>query len=197
MKSDSPSPDRRQTTSVIIRPFVLSDAVGLLEAVSESIEHLCRWMTWCKRDYASVDAQGFLCQSVSDWEAGKNFSFAILDSEHQTILGSVGLNSINRTHNFANMGYWIRSGHIRNGAASAAVRLAAAYGIKKLRFNRLELVIPTNNLASIRVAQKAGAKHEGVLRSRLILDGKIHNTAVYSFAKTDFDPLHFPEPHVV
>ncbi len=187
MQSDTKPPNEKRAAQVTIRPFELGDGPSLLEAVSESIESLRQWMTWCKPDYASVDAQGFLCQSVSDWETGKNYSFAILNSENQTFLGSVGLNLVNRTHNFAHLGYWIRTRYVRNGAASAAVRLAAAYGINNLKFNRLELIIPTDNVASNRVAQKAGATCEGVLRNRLLLEGKVHNAFMYSFAPGDFD----------
>lgn len=150
-------------------------------------------MTWCKPDYDITHARNFISHSIADWNTGKEYSFAILDSGNKSLLGSVGLNLINRAHNFASVGYWIRTGRTRSGAGSAAVRLAAAYGIEKLYFNRLELIISMENVASRRVAEKAGAHFVGVLRNRLILGGKVHDAALYSFASQDFDrPVHIP-----
>lgn len=165
----------------------------MLEAVRESVKTLCATMTWCKPDYDITHARNFISQSITDWSAGKEYSFAILDSENQSFLGSVGFTQINRIHNFANIGYWIRNGRTRNGIGSAAVHLAAVYGFEKLNFNRLELIISMENLASRRVAEKAGAHFVGVLQNRLILGGKVHDAALYSFACQDFNrPIHIP-----
>ena len=46
---------------------------------------------------------------------------------------------------------------------------------------RLELVIEPQNTASQRVAEKAGAKREGLLRNRLTINGKSRDAWMYSF----------------
>lgn len=71
--------------------------------------------------------------------------------------------------------------------ATAATRLLARWGFAHTKLNRLELIISTKNLASLRVATKAGAVREGTLRSRLLLHGETHDAEVFSFIRRDFE----------
>jgi len=175
--------DRR----IEIRPFRTEDTLSLFGAVHESSEQLCAWMTWCRPDYNLEDCRFFIAEAAAAWEAGREFSFAILDSADGAFLGSVGINQVNRTHNVANLGYWVRRARTLQGIASAAVKLAARFGLQEAGFNRLELLIPVSNVPSQRVAVKAGAQLEGVLRQRLFLAGEVHDAVLYSLVPADFE----------
>jgi len=170
-----------------IRRFCRGDIELLYAAASESINQLCAWMVWCHLDYSLMDSTAFVLACDSKWEQGESFSFAIVDSRNGEFLGSAGLNQVNRLHQVANLGYWVRSGRTGRGIASAAVRLVAGFGLHNLGFHRLELVIPTGNLASQRVAEKAGAKREGVLRDKLTLKGRPCDAVMYSLVAADYD----------
>jgi RimJ/RimL family protein N-acetyltransferase len=43
-------------------------------------------------------------------------------------LGSIGLSAVDRVHGFGHLGYWVRSGRMREGIGAAAVRLVADDG---------------------------------------------------------------------
>ena len=73
------------------------------------------------------------------------------------------MNFVNRVHQMANLGYWVRSTETGHGVASRAARMVARFGIEKLKFQRLEILAATGNLPSQRVAEKAGAVKEAVL----------------------------------
>jgi ribosomal-protein-serine acetyltransferase len=183
--------------SILIRPFKMGDAPLLYEAVHESIEQLRRWMTWCRAGYSIEDARCFIAKCGEAWEKGEAYSFAIVDLKDDTFLGSVGLNHVSATHNIANLGYWVRDMWAGRGVATSATRLIAGFGLQELGLNRLEILIPVGNVASRRVAQKAGAKFEGALRKRLILAGKCHDATMYSLVAADlagscFSGLTFP-----
>jgi ribosomal-protein-serine acetyltransferase len=171
--------------AVALRPFRADDVTQLYCATHETIDLLRAWMTWCHPAYALPDAQSFLAQAAADWERDSAYTFAIVDSTDGTLFGSIGLNHLNRAHNFANVGYWVRRNRWRRGIASRAVRLVAQFGLRELRLNRLEIVIPDGNVASQRVAQKAGAKFEGILRNKLVLNGKSHDAIIYSLLEND------------
>ena len=69
----------------------------------------------------------------------------------------------------------------RNRAFALPPRyLLADYGFKELKLNRIEILVAVDNLASQRVAAKAGAVREGILRNRLLLHGKIHDAVMFS-----------------
>jgi RimJ/RimL family protein N-acetyltransferase len=105
------------------------------------------------------------------------------------------LNTIDWDNRRANLGYWIRSSATRRGVATEATCLLARWGFENTALNRLELIISTKNLASLRVATKAGAAREGILRSRLLLHGETHDAAVFSFTRRDFETGRLLSPH--
>lgn len=168
-----------------IRQFRPGDAPLLFEAVQESAEELRLFMTWCHQGYSLKDCRTFLAKCGSDWQKGKQYNFAIVDIRDQTLLGSAGLTRVDWVNRFANIGYWVRHSRTRLGIAPTAARLIAVFGLKKLGLHRLEILIPGHNLASQRVAEKVGAKFEGVLRNRVILANKLHDAHLYSLVLAD------------
>ncbi|HXC98185.1 MAG TPA: GNAT family protein [Verrucomicrobiae bacterium] len=170
-----------------IRRFRPEDAPLLHEATRESMENLCRWMVWCHPGYTLEECAAFVSTCDTKWERGESFSFVIYDLRDGTFLGSAGLSQINRTHRVANLGYWVRSSQAGRGIATSAVRLAARFGLQELGFNRLDIIVPLGNRSSQRVAEKVGAKQEGILRNRLVLQGKPLDAVLYSLVAEDLD----------
>jgi len=66
--------------------------------------------------------------------------------------------------------------------------LIRRWGFEHTDLTRLEIIVAAGNLASQRVAEKAGATREGTLRSRLILHGACLDAAVYSFVASEWRP---------
>lgn len=66
------------------------------------------------------------------------------------------------------------------------MRQVARFGFEQLGLVRLELVIDVDNAASIRVAEKAGAVFDGVLRNRVVGQGGTPRPArMYSLVPGD------------
>jgi RimJ/RimL family protein N-acetyltransferase len=172
---------------LLVRPFEPGDARPMHEAARESIRQLCEWMTWCRAEYSIKDAELFVSTCTRAWQKSEHFSFAIVDAQTGTFLGSAGLNHLNFTHKLANLGYWIRSSANGRGVATAALHKVAEFGLTELGLQRLEFLVPALNFASQRVAQKVGAKFEGVLRDRLVIGGKSHDAVMYSLVKSDLE----------
>ena len=168
-----------------IRPFSAEDAACLHEAARESITQLCAWMVWCHAGYSLEDSAAFVADAPKRWAEGERYSFAIFSTANKHFLGSAGISEINLAHGFANIGYWVRSTSANRGVASTATRLLARFAFEQLGLHRLEFVIPVGNHASERVAAKIGAKREGVLRKRLMLQGKPHDALMMSLLSED------------
>ena len=172
---------------VVIRPFCQDDTPLLHDAIRESIQQLGEWMTWCSPDHSISHTKSFIHKSAQAWERAEEYCFAIIDAKERILMGGVSLNQISRAHNFANLEYWVRSSRTGSGIASAATLLAVEFGLEDLGYNRLELLIPNGNIPSKRVAQKVGAKFEGVLRNRLFLRGQPRDALMYSVVRGDAD----------
>ncbi|PYS40243.1 MAG: N-acetyltransferase, partial [Acidobacteria bacterium] len=113
------------------------------------------------------------------------YSFGIFDKDSGRFLGGVGLNFFNRVHQMANLGYWVRTSAVGRGVATRATRLVARLGFAQLGLQRIEIIAAVDNLASQRVAEKAGAVREGLARKRLLVRGEPQDAFVFSLLPED------------
>src|SRR5438876_10709428 len=154
-------------TNILVRPYSPDDIPALFEAARSSIPELSEWMPWCHPDYSIAETKSFILSRPEQWAKGAEYGFGVFSREDGRFLGGVGMNFINRVHQMANLGYWVRSSETGRGVAAKAARLVAQFGFERLAFQRIEILAATGNIASQRVAEKTGALKEGVLRNRL------------------------------
>lgn len=173
------------TYQVAIRPYQAADAPLLYEAAAESIADIYPWMPWCHPGYTLAESEQWLQICLADREAKRAFDFVIHDQETGKFLGAVALNQIHPLHQFANLGYWVRSSCAGHGIAATAARLCACFGFAELDLKRIEIVTAAGNRRSQRVAEKAGATREGVLRNRLKLGDVWHDAVLFSLVPDD------------
>ena len=171
---------------VLLRPYRLTDVNDLFEAASESIPEMSFWMPWCHPDYSIEESRAWVKERPEKWSQGTAYDFVVTDATSGRYLGGCGINGINRDIGFANLGYWVRTSQTKKGIATAATLLLARFAFSELKLNRVELVIGVNNVASLRVAEKVRATREGILRNRLIIDGKPGDAVMFSLIPQDF-----------
>jgi [ribosomal protein S5]-alanine N-acetyltransferase len=75
--------------------------------------------------------------------------------------------------------------HRGKGAATEAVQLLVRYLFESKRVNRIRLVIHPDNLASRRLAEKCGFRHEATARSAWYHKGKHHDVEIYAILHDD------------
>lgn len=168
-----------QSDLVVLQKYSLEDRVPLFEAIQTSIERVYPWLPWCHPNYTIAETEAWLLTRSQCWNEGKNFGFSIRDRQG-TIVGGCGI-GIGSLPWSGNLGYWLRTGHTGKGYATEATKLLARFGIHQLHLKRIEIVASSKNISSQRVAERAGAYQEGVLRNRLLINGKFHDAVVYSF----------------
>jgi RimJ/RimL family protein N-acetyltransferase len=151
------------------------------EAVQESLPDVSRWMNDLNADLKPDGVRAYIDAQPAMREQRKAYNFAIVEAaDEQQILGGCGLTALNWMHQFANLYYWVRSSRSGKGIATAATRLLARVGVEELSLARIEIVVAVGNPASIRVAEKVGAKREGLLRRRINIHGTVHDAWIYS-----------------
>lgn len=173
-------------TNILIRPFRAEDIPLVFEAVRESISEVSPWLPWCHADYKIEETTAFITARDEAWNNGSEYAFGVFDTKTGKFLGGVGLSQINRIHQMANLGYWVRTSCAGRGIASSAARLAARFGLEELKLQRIEILAATENRASQRAAEKAGAVREGVLRKRLLVHGQAQDAVLYSLIAEDY-----------
>ena len=165
-----------------LRPYDMRDAQALWEAARESVPEVFPWLSWCHAQYSVAESVEWIRSRAPLATRGLEYTFAIVDDDGR-YLGGCGINQVNRIHRFANLGYWVRSSATGRGVATEAVRQAAAFAFRETDLERLEIVCAVGNDRSQRVAERAGAVREGVLRCRLLLHGKPVDAVLYSLVR--------------
>ncbi len=168
-----------------LRPFRSGDADSLHAATRESVKELTQWLRWSNPKFSLQDSVAWIKQAQRLWRQRQTFNFGIFDPRDGRLLGSIWLSQINHKHQYANVGYWVRTGCTRRGIATASVRLIAEFGFEEVGLNRLEILAAVGNKASRRVARKVDARREGVLRQRLLLQERFHDAVMFSLLRQD------------
>lgn len=113
--------------------------------------------------YTQSDARAYLDICRQGWRDGSMFNFAVLVDGSP--VGSISVRYVEADQGVAETGYWVAREARGRGTATQALRLLSRWAIDERRVDRLQLRADAENLASQRVAEKAGFTREGTLRS--------------------------------
>jgi RimJ/RimL family protein N-acetyltransferase len=148
-----------------LRPWQLSDAVGLVRAYADPEIH-----RWHARSLTLVEAESWIDHELNRWQQERGGGWAI--TRDDVLVGRIGIGVVSLDEACAGISYWVLPEARGCGVASRAVGAVADWAFDAVGFHRLELDHSTQNPASCRVAMKAGFSLEGTLRRRALhLDG--------------------------
>jgi [ribosomal protein S5]-alanine N-acetyltransferase len=139
---------------VTLRSWRRADAPAIVECI-DGDEAMAGWLDRLPVPYTLADAEFYIGMEGEE-------KFAIADAATGRVLGSIGLTW--HEPEVAEAGYWIRADVRGRGLMTRALALAARHAFAK-GAARVQLRADPENVASCRVAEKAGFTREGVLRS--------------------------------
>jgi ribosomal-protein-serine acetyltransferase len=167
-------------------PFDVSFTEALYEAIQESRDQLSQFVSWYDSEYSIEDARGWLQSRERERFEGHSYDFAITDAKNGELIGGCGIERIQSRNRQGSLYYWVRTSRTNKGAATAAARAIASFGLDTLHLIRLEMVVAEMNFAGQSVAEKIGASREIRLPNRLILEGKILHAYLFSLLAGKF-----------
>lgn len=116
------------------------------------------------------------CLAGRDWSNGTHATFSIIHHGSGRYAGNIALHSIDRANSQAKVGYRIAPWTRGQGVATAAVRSVVSWAQGDLGLTRLVLTHGVENIASCRVAQKAGFGLEDTMpMAKRFGDGQFHD----------------------
>jgi RimJ/RimL family protein N-acetyltransferase len=160
--------------NIRIRRYLSSDIDAVYEAVVDSKAQLEPWMPWCHADYSRDDTAQWVLGREQAWNRKEEFGF-VIESGDGRLLGTCGIKRFEWMNRCAELGYWVRTSATGQGIATTATRQLCQWAFEEAGLHRVEVLASVENPASIRVAEKAGAIREGILRQRLLLHGRWHD----------------------
>lgn len=170
---------------ILVRPHPKGDARPCFDAILESMDELMPWMFWCNADLTYTEIEEWVESRPGAWLDDTSYEFAIVDTRQGTYIGNCGLVHVDLQNKRAELGYWIRTSQTRKGYATQASMLVLKFAFEVLQLNRVEIIVETKNTNSQRVAEKLGAKKEGLMRQRLHIHDTIRDAFLYSILAED------------
>ena len=165
-----------------LRPFELEDLDVVREAAQDQYIPL---ITTVPVPFTEDAGRDFIERQWSRATAGIGYSFAVADADTGRAVGQIGLWLEDIESGRASIGYWIAASGRGRGAAGHAVAAVVLWAFRELVIPRLELYVEPWNDASIRTAERAGFRREGLLRSWQSIDGSRKDLYMYSMLPDD------------
>ena len=152
---DLPRPEVLSDGIVTLRPWTEADAPAIVACI-DGDEEITRWLDQIPQPYG-------LEHALASIRGIGESSLAVVDSTGR-VLGSIGVRW-DEPGDVGEVGYWLRAEARGRGVTSCALLLISRWALSRDGVGRLQLRAAVENLASRRVAEKAGFRLEGVLRS--------------------------------
>jgi len=170
---------------VALRPWRAGDAASVASACTDA--DIQRW-TLVPDGYTAADAEQFVAYATEALAAGTSAELAVVTAgDPDAVLGAAGLVRIDWDHEQAEVGYWTAAEARGRGVATRAVRLLSAWAFRELPLTRLQLMPFIGNDASERVAERAGYRREGVLRSFHVSKNGLADVVMFARLRGDAD----------
>ena len=144
---------------------VIEDALGIHEAVQESLTELRQFFAWAHEPMTVEDHRIRLEELFGkDSESGEVL-YLLRTSEEGPILGSISYIRKRVLNPYAaELGYWIRSSSTGCGLATLSAQCLSVVALDYCACTRVQCIYDEKNHASQRVAEKSGFQQEAVLK---------------------------------
>jgi ribosomal-protein-alanine N-acetyltransferase len=171
------------TERLVSRPFALSDAPVVQELAGDRA--IAASTGTIPHPYEDGMAEGWIGTHRQAFEEDKEAVFAITLREGGSLIGRIGL-TIDRSHERAELGYWIGKPYWGNGYCTEAARAVVQFGFEDLELNRIYATHFARNPASGRVMAKTGMTREGCRRQHFQKWGVLEDLITYAILRSEF-----------
>jgi ribosomal-protein-alanine N-acetyltransferase len=173
-----------KTDRLSIRPFNLDDAKEVqrqaghpdVAATTGTIPH----------PYLDGMAEQWISGHAKAFEAGMGTEWAMTLADSGKLIGCIGLMGISKTHQRAEIGYWVGTDFWGQGFCTEATKAVVKYAFEQLNLNKITSRHMHVNPASGKVMQKAGMQQEGILRKDFFKNGQFADMVVYGILKDSY-----------
>lgn len=151
---------------VTLRPWSDDDADALVRRINDP--EVALYLDLVPQPYTPADAREWFALSAEGWRTGTSATFAIHVDGIEGPVGGIGVRFLSELdEGGAEVGYWVGAEARGRGIATKATRTVAGWAFGAVPgLARLQLRADVQNIASNRVAEKAGFTREGVLRAQ-------------------------------
>jgi RimJ/RimL family protein N-acetyltransferase len=154
--SAMPFPALLDTEHLVIRAPEPTQAPAVNAAIRESYDSLRTWMSWADHLPSEEETRAHLDKASRFFADGVDVGLYLWERDTGTFVGGAGLHARLADPTRRELGYWVRTSARGRGLATEAVRALAEAAFRSLALTAVEIHTSARNLASQRVASRAG-----------------------------------------
>jgi RimJ/RimL family protein N-acetyltransferase len=140
---------------LLLRPVAEADAPAIAGACRDP--EIPRYIPFVPSPYTEEHARAFVRDVADRWLTTPERTFAIVDAASDELLGLVTV----RLREEGSVGYWLKREARGRGVTTRAVKLVVDWARREHGIASLRLTTHPENIASQRVAEKAGFRRIG------------------------------------
>lgn len=157
-----------ETSRLLLRHFKGSDAKDVQELAGS--EEMARTTLSIPHPYPDGAAEAWIERTRLSAEKGDIYAFAMVRKDDEKLIGCASLR-VSRSHNHAELAYWVGYPFWGHGFATEAARRIVTFGFDELGLNRIFAAAMTKNPGSSKVMSKIGMKYEGTFPQHILKSG--------------------------
>ena len=173
-------------TRVTVRPYRVSDAEALREAVEESRDYIRPWLPFADTHQTVEESRDWIIQQEAKWLLRESMDATVRENNTNHFLGGIGLHIQNWEARSFEIGYWLRLSAAGHGYMTEAAQLLTDFAFDHLAANRVQIRCDERNVRSAAIPRRLGYVQEALLRNDSIATGgHLSSTLVFSMIRSD------------
>jgi ribosomal-protein-alanine N-acetyltransferase len=165
-----------KTKRLLLRKFIASDLENVYKGLSDP--EIIKYYGVSYKTLEDTEAQ---MQFFVDLEKeGTGIWWAVCSLDNKTFYGAGGLNSLNKVHKKAEIGFWLLTEFWGQGIMTEVMPIICNYGFDNLELHRIEGLVETDNLNCKNVMKKLDFKLEGTMKDCEVKNGKFISLDIYA-----------------
>lgn len=156
-------PSEFETPRLRLRVPRSGDGAALHEAVQASYEALTAWLAWPERVATPEMAETEMRRAAANFILRTHMIYLMYAKEDNTLVGVVMVHHLDWDIPCCEIGYWLHTGSTGKGYMVEAVQALTQFCFEHLQMERVEIRCDPRNIASAKVAQRAGYTRLGLL----------------------------------
>ena len=165
-----------KTKRLLLRKFIASDLENVYKGLSDP--EIIKYYGVSYKTLEDTEAQ---MQFFVDLEKeGTGIWWAVCSLDNKTFYGAGGLNSLNKVHKKAEIGFWLLTEFWGQDIMTEVMPIICNYGFDNLELHRIEGLVETDNLNCKNVMKKLDFKLEGTMKDCEVKNGKFISLDIYA-----------------
>lgn len=172
----------KKTRRLEVRPFRMLDFAAWKQSYLEAGEPRNKWDSLKKTSdvLTKVKYKEFVSKKNQLMKADRFYDFGVFLRKNGELVGMVSAMEIQRgISQMAYLGYVLFPQYWNKGYGTEAVKAMFDIAFNQIKLHRLEAGIEPDNVASIRLVESLGMRHEGLKKKLLFLRGEWSDLVTY------------------